>query len=65
MVLVTEKSPVIVGGETKYVEELRCDSIDELTPAPDDLAVGSIAWDVTAGKLYGLASTGWVEQGGA
>lgn len=56
------------GGIEKQIVEIRCDSLDDITPADSSWAVGSIAWvveDATAntGKFYGLTSSGtWTEQ---
>lgn len=61
--LITDSKPFTSGGQVKKLVEVRCDDIEELTPADPEWAVGSIAWDVTTGKFYGLNSEGeWKEQ---
>ena len=54
------------GGIEKQIVEIRCDSLDDVTPADSSWAVGSIAWEVSSGKFYGLAEVSgvmtWVEQ---
>lgn len=55
-----------VNGTFQYVVELRCSEIADVTPAHSQWAIGSIAFEVSTGKFYGLdISEGvyvWVEQ---
>ena len=61
--LITDSKSFIAEGNPKKLVEIRCDSISDVTPADASWAVGSIAWDITAKKIYGLKSDGtWVEQ---
>ena len=61
--MITSSKPFTSEGQARCIVEIRCDSINDVTPADASWAVGSIAWDVTAKKIYGLKSDGtWVEQ---
>lgn len=61
--LITDSKPFTAGGQAKKLVEVRCDTISEITPADASWAVGSIAWDISDKKFYGLKSDGtWVEQ---
>lgn len=63
VMLITESKPFTIGGQTKKLVEVRCNSINDVTPSDSSWAVGSIAWDITESKIYGLKSDGtWVEQ---
>lgn len=63
MYLITKKVPYTVNNAVKYIVEVRCDSIGDVTPPDPSWAVGSLAWEVSTGKIYGLTSAGeWVEQ---
>ena len=57
------KKTILTPDGTKQKVEISCDSINDVTPADASWAVGSIAWDIAAKKIYGLKSDGtWVEQ---
>ena len=57
------KKTILSPDGTRQKVEISCDSISEVTPADDSWVVGSIAWDISAKKIYGLKSDGtWVEQ---
>ena len=63
MYLITKKVPYTVNNAVKYIVEARCDSIGDVTPPDPSWAVGSLALDISTGKIYGLTSAGeWVEQ---
>ena len=55
-----------VNGVFQYVVELRCDAIADVTPAHSQWAVGSVAFEISTGKIYGLSADNgvysWVEQ---
>lgn len=67
---VTSLSEIIpykeVNGTFQYVVELRCNSIADVTPAHSQWAIGSIAFEISTGKFYGLDLDDgvyrWVEQ---
>jgi hypothetical protein len=63
MRIITKQMAVLVNGEQMNVVEVRADSITDITPPDPSWAVGSLAWDISTGKIYGLTSAGeWVEQ---
>ena len=55
-----------VNGTFQYVVELRCSAIADVTPPHSQWAIGSIAFEISTGDLYGLdISDGvyvWVKQ---
>lgn len=55
-----------VNGTFQYVVELRCSSIADVTPPHSQWAIGSIAFEISTGKFYGLdlddGVYSWVEQ---
>ena len=55
-----------VNGVFQYVVELRCSEIADVTPPHSQWSVGSIAFEISTGKLYGLCVTAgmysWVAQ---
>lgn len=55
-----------VNGTFQYVVELRCSSIADVTPPHSQWAIGSIAFEISTGDLYGLDISGgvyvWVKQ---
>ena len=52
----------VTGNPNKMLVEIRCDAIADVTPPSSAWAIGSLAWDVGAGKMYGLTSSGWTAQ---
>lgn len=52
----------IAQNPNQVVVEIRCDAIADVTPPSSVWAIGSLAWDVGAKKMYGLTSTGWAAQ---
>lgn len=63
MYLITKKMPYTVNNAVKYVVEVRCDSIGEITPPDPSWYMGSLVLALTEQKIYGLTSAGeWVEQ---
>lgn len=68
MKIITKSSAVMINHAYKTLVEIRADSLADITPPDENLAVGSLAWVVKdstsgTGKLYGLTSAGeWVEQ---
>lgn len=52
----------VTGNPNKMLVEIRCDAIADITPPSSAWAVGSLAWDVGAGRMYGLTSSGWTAQ---
>lgn len=55
-----------IDGTFQYVVELRCSEITDVTPAHSQWAIGSIAFEISTGKFYGLdfdnGVYSWVEQ---
>lgn len=55
-----------VNGVFQYIVELRCSAIADVTPAHSQWAIGSIALEISTGKLYGLCVNdgvySWVAQ---
>lgn len=63
MNFITSSSAVRTGSGTfQTIVEIRTESISEVTPADSMWAVGSLAWEVSTGKIYGLTQNGWIEQ---
>lgn len=63
--IITKKVPYkVINNVMKFVVEVRCDSVaDDVTPPDSSWYLGSIAQEISTGKLYGLNSSGtWVEQ---
>lgn len=60
--IITHSQAVKVNDTFKTIVEVRTEDISEITPPNSEWAVGSLAWDITTGKIYGLKQTGWVEQ---
>lgn len=61
--LITKSEPFASGGQAKNLVEIRCDLIEDVTPANGSWSLGSIAWECKTGKIYGLDSEGnWNEQ---
>lgn len=52
----------VTQNANKTIVEIRCDAIADVTPPSSAWAIGSLAWDVGAGKMYGLTSSGWTAQ---
>lgn len=52
----------VTQNVNKKLVEIRCDAIADVTPPSSAWAIGSLAWDVGAGKMYGLTSSGWTAQ---
>lgn len=52
----------VTQNANKTIVEIRCDAIADVTPPSSVWAVGSLAWDVGAGRMYGLTSSGWTAQ---
>lgn len=47
----------IPSADGKLLVDIRCNSISDVTPPSSDWALGSIAWDVSGSKMYGLDSS--------
>jgi hypothetical protein len=60
--LVTRSESFLENGQAKKLVEIRCDEIADVTPPDSEWTVGSIAWEITTGKFYGLTSDGtWAD----
>lgn len=53
---------ILAGGGERMVVEIRCHSIEDVTPALESWGTGSIAWEIPTGKFYALDTDGtWAE----
>ena len=61
---VTKKVPFrVIDGVFKYLVEIRCDTISDVTPPDKSWYIGSIAAAVDEGAIYMLNSSGkWIKQ---
>ena len=60
--IITSSQAVKVNNTFKTIVEIRTESISEITPPSSEWAIGSLAWDISTGTIYGLKQTGWVAQ---
>lgn len=61
-IITDQQRDINAGGSERVCVTIRCHDIDDVTPASESWATGSIAWEIPSGKFYGLDTDGtWKE----